>query len=110
MSVHGEYARALRMLIVRLEEYEALAEGKAAWTARFQGAVVEESRDLSTAARTADALLDALDRELGDDPEGASVGRPDLPGARGGLGPLRDACANLRAHCRAILGVRPGGG
>lgn len=103
MSVHGEYARALRALCVRLAEYEAI-RGGADWAARFESAIADESRDLSTAARAADALLDSLDREL----EGV-LEQPREGGLAGGhFELLHDACTNLRAHCRAILGVRSG--
>lgn len=95
MSVHGEYARALAGIV------EALAASarpdRAGWIDALDAAHATETRDLSTAARAARAILDRLEAD------------------RGGSGPesslepaLRDACHHLRAHCHAILG--PDGG
>ena len=95
MSVHGEYARALRGVIDALAGVDA---PEADWYAAFASAEVDATRDLSTAAKAALSLLDALAQRLAD---------PPLPaGDSVALDRLRTACEHLRAHCHAILGAR----
>lgn len=88
MSVHGEYGRALAGVM------ERLGDGPPRLRETFRSALdaarVTAERDLSTAARTALAVLDELEQAL-DAPE------PELR--------LREACDHLRAHVEAILGV-----
>jgi len=105
MSVHGEYARALRGVGERLAECEELVGDD--WGDALDAARLTPQRDLSNAARAALALLQRVEAEL----ESADAGRGSaVPPAirRARLESLRDACHHLRAHCRAILGVIPG--
>ncbi len=107
MSVHGEYQRVLRIVQVRLTEAgEAIA---ARWSAPFEGAQIDETRDLSAAARSAIALVAQLEADLGLAPT-APGDAHDGAATASRLAPLRDACHTLRAHCRAILGLGDGAG
>ena len=104
MSVHGEYSRALRSVLERLEECEGLVER--GWRDTLDGAQLRPDLDLSTAARAAIAVVIRLEAELshaGSAAEGAAISAAD----RARLQPLRDACHHLHAHCHAILGGGP---
>lgn len=104
MSVHSEYHRALRALLVRLTESEFLV-GEA-WVEQLEIVQTEADRDLSTAAKTTLDLISRLEASLGN----AHPSTSNLRAAREPLPPLellRDACHHLRDHCRAILGVGP---
>ncbi len=103
MSVHGEYSRALRSVLERLEESEALVGRE--WQDILNAAQLRPDADLSTAARAALAGVARLEADL------ARAGAAVEAAANSSLGrarlePLRDACHNLRAHCHAILGGR----
>jgi len=103
VSVHGEYARALRGVRERLSEREGLV-GEA-WSAAFEAAEATPTRDLSAAARTALALIERLEAELAATAVAPGREAPAPAARRARLEPLRDACHHMRAHCRAILGV-----
>ena len=101
MSVHGEYSRALRSVLERLEECEGLVGRE--WRDTLDGAQLRADLDLSTAARAAIAGVTRLEAELSD--AGAVVEVAAISAAdRARLQPLRDACHHLHAHCHAILG------
>ena len=104
MSVHGEYSRALRSVLERLEECEGLV-GRG-WRDTLDGAQLRPDLDLSTAARTAIAAVTGLEAELSD--AAAAVEVSAIYSAdRARIQPLRDACHHLLAHCHAILGGAP---
>ncbi|MEZ4281699.1 MAG: hypothetical protein R3F21_19010 [Myxococcota bacterium] len=113
MSVHGEYQRVLRIVQVRIAEAGGAIAAR--WSEPFERARIDELRDLSTAARTAIALVAELEAELEADlglaPAAPGEARDDSA-TTSRFAPLRDACHSLRAHCRAILGqgegTRPG--
>lgn len=89
MSVHGEFGRAVERVIACIEMIdrpEAIA-----WRERIEAARISNQPDLSKAAQTA---FDALDSILRD---------PACP-VESEL--LAEAAEHLRAHCRAILGLR----
>lgn len=96
MSVHGEYARSLAIVLELLAE--GALRGREALLDALGAARATETRDLSSAARAARAVLDRIDAALDDDRDTAD------DDAR-----LRDACHHLRAHCHAILGPPTGG-
>lgn len=101
MSVHGEYSRALRNVLERLEESETLVGRE--WQDILDAAQLRSDGDLSTAARAALAVMARLEAELARaGSAGGVAANSKLGGAR--LEPLRDACHHLRAHCHAILG------
>lgn len=83
----------------------------ARWSEPFEGARIDELRDLSTAARTAIALVaeleGALEADLDLAPAAPGESRHDSA-TTSRFAPLRDACHSLRAHCRAILGQGEG--
>lgn len=117
MSVHGEYQRVLRIVQVRIAEAGGAIAAR--WSEPFERARIDELRDLSTAARTAIALLAELEAELEAERGAERAKAPAAPGearddsaTTSRFAPLRDACHSLRAHCRAILGqgegTRPG--
>jgi len=89
MSVHGEFGRAVERVIACLEMIDR-PEARA-WRETVEAARISNQPDLSTAARTA---LDAVDTVLRDP---ACPIDSDL---------LQEATEHLRAHCRAILGLR----
>lgn len=88
MSVHGEYSRALRHVLERLDEQDP--ERARRHREALEAAHPTPARDLSTAARAALAAL----AQLESDPAFATP-----------VDGLRDSCHHLRAHCRAILGA-----
>jgi hypothetical protein len=107
LSVHGEYQRVLRIVQLRLAEAGDVISER--WSEPFERAQIDETRDLSTSARAAIALVAQLEADLGlaaatpgDGHEGSST--------TSRLAPLRDACHSLHAHCRAILGLGEGAG
>jgi hypothetical protein len=110
MSVHGEYSRALRHLIERLDEQASTAAAR--HRKALDGARPTPERDLSTAARTALAVLARVEAELVSSAS-ATHGGPEDAGKKSADEPasdvLRDACHHLRAHCRAILGAAASG-
>ena len=104
MSVHGEYGRALRKVLERLDECEGLVERE--WRDTLDAAQMRPGLDLSTAARAALAAVVRLDADLA--PSGSAGAGAAIPAAdRARIQPLRDACHHLRAHCHAILGGDP---
>ena len=104
MSVHGEYSRALRSVLERLEECEGLVGRE--WRDTLDGAQLRPELDLSSAARVAIAGVAGLEAELSH--AGAAVEVAAISAAdRARLQPLRDACHHLHAHCHAILGGEP---
>ncbi|MBK7950538.1 MAG: hypothetical protein IPK00_17715 [Deltaproteobacteria bacterium] len=96
MSVHGEYARSLASVLELLAEGEL--RGRDALLDALDAARATETRELSSAARTARAVLDRIDAALDEARDAAD------DHAR-----LREACHHLRAHCHAILGPPSGG-
>lgn len=96
MSVHGEYARALASVIETVAE--SALRGREEILDALGAAKAMETRDLSTAARSARAIVDRIEAAL----EGGATNSTDH--AR-----VRDACHHLRAHCHAILGPPTGG-
>jgi hypothetical protein len=103
VSVHGEYHRTLRAVLFRLTEAGEAVEPS--WLEAFSSAQVDDSRDLSTAARTALALVTRLEVALDRAGEAARSTREAAGSTTARMAPLRDACHHLRAHCRAILGL-----
>lgn len=95
MSVHGEYARALALVLDALGQGAQQRRNWNEWIAALDAAQATQTRDLSTAALTARSILDRIEAALD------SNGRPTDADAR-----LRDVCHHLRAHCQAILGSR----
>lgn len=110
MSVHGEYSRALRHVIERLDEQASTTAAR--HREALDGARPTPERDLSTAARAALAVLARVEAELVSSVS-AATGRPEDDGRGSADRPtsddLRDACHHLRAHCRAILGAAASG-
>lgn len=95
MSVHGEYARALASVLETLAE--SACRGHEEMLAALGAAAATETRDLSTAARTARAILGRIEAVLDEaEPDSTAAAR------------LRDACHHLQAHCHAILGPPTG--
>jgi hypothetical protein len=103
VSVHGEYHRTLRAVLFRLTEAGDAIEPS--WIEAFSRAQVDDSRDLSTAARTALALVTRLEHTLGAAGEAGCASTDAAGSTTARMSPLRDACHHLRAHCRAILGL-----
>jgi hypothetical protein len=94
MSVHSEYARALNALLLGLSRLDT-AEARD-WAEALGKARSSQNPDLSTAATLCVDVLDTIDEARSYSAE-ARIG-PDLD-------PLREPYLQLRAHCRAVLGV-----
>jgi hypothetical protein len=94
MSVHSEYSRALEALLSCLEAIDG-AEA-VIWSDDLRNARSGRNPDLSTAAKAALHVLDAIDQARG------------LLASRG-IGPDADAVRapseHLRAHCVSVLGA-----
>jgi hypothetical protein len=84
LSVHSEYSRALESLIACVRALDR--PDRERWLERLTNARVDHNPDLSTAARTS---LEAV----------SDLAETDVASPR-----VADASANLRAHCRMILG------
>lgn len=115
MSVHGEYARALAGVLERLADCDSRLRD--AFRPALDAARVTPERDLSTAARSALAVLDRMEATLeaqASEPEGggcpprttADVLPADDVEASEPEMRLHEACQHLRAHVTAILGTR----
>ena len=93
MSVHGEYGRALEVLLICVQRIDNAAARD--WADGLANARAAQNPDLSTAARTCLRVLDAIDAE-------------GVLSAPAGIGPdadaLREPYQHLLAHCHAVLG------
>ena len=94
MSVHAEYSRALEALLICVQRLETAAAEQ--WVIGLTQARSSQNQDLSSAAKACMRVLDSIEAER-------SFSSPAPAGPD--LDPLREPFANLRAHCRAVLGT-----